>query len=214
MNAYLQKAREDLQKLFEEHGLTLHQEDGWLCVDGNSNKVHAAWYPNEWSGIYEVKVKNMGFELIESFGGVGEGEKGYADGLQNFVTNSLHVILAAFFGIVDENQVAVEQWEIDGTMYDMYLGPYGSRLSTEHIEPPENYIDEVESAIKKIKELPDIVWFRTFYCNVNDEKHMVEALYNNNEWGEPGINSIKALDWPVSKNYYSIRNFIVGIKKD
>ncbi|WP_223148929.1 DUF6348 family protein [Aquimarina sp. RZ0] len=52
---------------------------------------------------------------------------------------------------------------------------------------------------------------RTFYSNVGNSETVYEALKNNRTWSE-GLDALKSVNWEMSDEYYSTRNFIIATK--
>jgi Family of unknown function (DUF6348) len=55
--------------------------------------------------------------IEEAFAGVGQGDARLYDGLGNFTVNSFHVLLAAFWGKNDPEQVTTREWVAGGKRY-------------------------------------------------------------------------------------------------
>lgn len=200
---------EQLSKLMEAHDVPFHIEQEWLVPYGKLPAIRATWYPRDKNGLLEVDVILDDERIInECFAGLGSGSDAINDALQNFSINSFHVLLAAFWQINDPEQTATEEWNINGKLYTVYIGNFGTRGS-DGISPeiPEKLFDTLEQTIKKKQHEHDISWFRFFFCDVSGE-HTFEALKNNEEW-ETILPGLKSLPWKSSEGYYSVRSFIV-----
>ena len=82
--------------------------------------------PNGYSLQLDIRVAlGSSAVIIESFGGIGDNrDEAVADAVANFAANSLHTLLAAFYGQVDD-QVMVEMWEIGAVVWRVNIGGYG-----------------------------------------------------------------------------------------
>ncbi len=204
-----------LKESLEAHGLECAADDDWIIPNGNFPLISMTWYPKpaQGNGVLQIDVMlDKDTHMQECFAGLGEGDVGIKDGFQNFCVNSLHVMLAAFWGINDPDQVDTEEWKIDGQQYSVYIGPFGTRGSGGiHPGVPENTFEFIESAIKTASLSNHCNWFRNYYCNLNSESQVYESLHNNEVW-EVGESALKSISWNRSSKFYSVRNFIIAIK--
>ena len=186
-----------------------HVENEWVVPLGKLPAIRATWYPREDSGRLEIDVLLEDERLInECFAGIGSGREGISDALQNFCVNSFHVLLAAFWGVNDPDQVMTEKWSIHGKEYTAYIGNFGTRGSAD-VEPiiPDGLFESVENAIKKEPLQEKLSWFRCFFCDVSGA-HTFEALRDNEVW-ESGLSALKSLPWAKTDGYFSVRNFLI-----
>jgi Family of unknown function (DUF6348) len=200
---------EALSELLSRHGLDGAREQEWIVPNGQLPAIRALWHPRETSGRLNVQVLlEKGRVLEESFAGRGTGRSGFADAMNNFMLNSLHVLLAALWGIKDDEQVLIEKWEIGGKQFTAYIGNFGRRASEPIKVPvPKDLFETIQSLICHEFLPGGIHWFRFFFAAVAGQ-HTYEALKNNEPW-ETGLAGLKGIVWPETAGYYSVRNFIV-----
>lgn len=198
-----------LSELLGAHDVPYHIKDEWIVPYGRLPAIRATWFPREHNGVLEVEILLESEKIInECFAGIGVGNEGITDALQNFCVNSLHVLLAAFWERNYPEQVTTEVWSIYSKPYTVYIGNFGTRGS-DGISPeiPHDLFETIEHTIKNEPLNEEIYWFRSFFCNLSGEQTF-EALKNNDIW-ESGLRSLKSLTWKRSEGYYSVRNFLV-----
>jgi hypothetical protein len=198
-----------LRDLLTRHGLECSTEQEWIVPDGQLPAIRAQWHPRETSGRLDVHVLlEKGRIIEECFAGIGTGRTGFADALNNFMVNSLHVLLSSLWGIKDDEQVASENWKIGGRQFTAYIGNFGRRASEGvRVDVPKDLFETIQNRICH-EDLPDdIHWFRVFFCSLGGQ-HTYEALRDNEPW-EAGIEGLKGITWPETDRYYSFRNFII-----
>ncbi len=204
-----------LKELLEAHGLECEENEDWIIPNGTFPLISMTWYPKpeQGSGVLQIDVQlDQETSMHECFAGIGSGNEGLNDGFHNFCVNSLHVILAALWGINDPEQVETEEWTIGGEDYSVYVGPFGTKGSNGvHPGIPEDAFSTIESAIKAINLNGQCIWFRNYYCNLNPESKVYESLLNNEVWAA-GEKALKSISWHPSDNFYSVRNFVIAIK--
>jgi len=198
-----------LWELFTGHGLRCVREQEWIVPNNQLPAIRAHWYSQDKSTRLDVEVLvGKGRIIQECFAGMDTGRSGFVDALNNFMVNSLHVLLAAFWEIRDEQQVLIEDWRVGGRPFTAYIGNFGRRATAGvHVDVPENLFDTLRHGICHENLSGDIHWFRTFFCN-HAGQHAYESLRDNEPW-EAGLAGLKRIAWPESDGYYSFRNFIV-----
>lgn len=191
-----ESANKLLKKLLVAHNIELVEEGEWLVPFSTLPAIRATWFPNtsEHSGLLQVDVYiDENIILNECFAGLGTDTAGLKDAIGNFSVNSLHVMLSAFWGKHDPEQVEKETWCVDNNEYTVYIGSFGNRgANGEHPGIPDDTFEKIEVEIKNTGLKNKYNWFRTFFCNLGNNKKIYEALYNNETWLE-GENSLKAL---------------------
>lgn len=206
-----------LAKLLNAHGVDFAEESGWLLPYAKLPAVRATWYDSEDrpSGLLRIEVYiKLDQVLEECFAGMPTKEGKLNDAMGNFVTNSFHVLLSAFWNKHDPEQVETENWHIGGENYVAFIGPYGIRGAegTQRVIPQEAF-KTIEKSISSSVLSKDVNWFRIFFCNIGNGEMVFEALQNNGIW-ESGVSALKSLDWQEKDQYYSFRNFIVLVSKE
>ncbi len=198
-----------LKLIFDKHGVNCTVEDDWVIPYGRLPAIRAFWYPSEQNGRLDIQVLVENDVLIEEcFAGIGAGSQGYYDALQNFMVNSLHVFLAAFWDLNDSEQVVTERWQVLDESYSVYIGNFGTRSSEQvNFSIPNGLLAEIENTLKKESLHENTHWIRIFFCNVSGEQ-IFEALLDNKNW-ESGVSCLKQISWEKNEGYYSIRNFIL-----
>lgn len=199
----------ELKRLMEAHGLECASQSDWVVPNGQLPAIRALWYPGESSGRLDIQVLvKEGVLIEECFAGIGSGDAGVRDAIQNFMVNSLHVLLAALWGKNDPDQVVTETWQINGKSFSAYIGNFGTRASTGgQAYVPHQLFPAIQSTISKQQIGPGLHWIRTFFCSVQGEP-MFEALLDNEEW-LLGVECLKSIPWEKASGYYSVRNFLV-----
>lgn len=209
--ADLSEATVVLKKILQAHNLPCPESNGWLVPNGQFPVVGARWMPSESgkTGMLSVRVyfENQ-TEILENFAGLGEGEKGLANGFENFMRNSLHVMLAALWDTPNAEQVTEASWTIGGKPYTAYIGGIGMRAfnGAQH-SVPEGFLEKLQAAIEKEKFTNDYHWVRVFFASAGDDR-TYEALLDNRPW-PVGEVCLRGLPWEASEDYYSARLFMI-----
>jgi hypothetical protein len=198
-----------LQDLLERHGIDVVHRDGWLWTSDNYPALRGKWFPDpEAAGRLDVQVAlGDGRTIEECFAGVGDGKAALHDALRNFCMSSLHVLLAAVWNHLEEDQVDLDDWRVGTSTWQVYVGGFVHRTSTHpDIDYPENAFEVIAAAAKREALAPGLHWIRTFFCAVGDKEEIVEVLLDNEPW-EAGAEAYRKLEWQKDKGYYSLRNF-------
>lgn len=198
-----------LKELLEAHGLTCMVKGEWILPDGKMPAICAFWTPSQYGGTLYIHVLiNKNTIIKECFAGIGSGEHGLQDALGNFMLNSLHVFLSAFWRTDNDEQTNVETWIINGRSYSAYVGAFGTRAS-EGVDPtvPQDLLNVIAEAIHNEPLSNSTHWVRTFFGSVKEDR-IFEALLDNHNW-PLGLQCLKLLPWKKSNGYYSVRNFII-----
>lgn len=201
---------EELSLLMEGHHVPFHVEKEWVVPYGKLPAVRATWYPGQQAGRLDVHVllNNEGEIIEECFAGLGEGDVGKSDALKNFLANSYHVLLAAFWKKNDPRLVTAERWRVGKKTYIAFVGNFGVR-GAEGVVPeiPAGLFECIRRAAKSAPLTHDCCWIRSF-AGGTDGDMTFESLLNNEVW-EPGLKALRSVTWSKSQDYYSVRNFIV-----
>ena len=205
-----------LMSLFEEHEITAVPEDNWIVLtDYGLRATCAVSDPNKQPGGFSLQLDvcvetGMGRALVESFAGFGRTvEEALADSWQNFISNSFHVILAAFFTDAHDDQISREIWTIDDEERTVILGNIGGRRSAKLTEKlPLDWFAAFEEKIKERPLGPGSHWIRLFYGQMDDKTLACEVLLDNETW--TGVQEeMTNFDWPQRKEFYSVRLFLI-----
>jgi hypothetical protein len=121
--------------LFAAHGVPTSLRGEYLVPSSSPGPaIRAAFTPGESlpngaSARLDVEFSVTDrYAPVESFVGLGaNAEDAARSALENFSRSSLHVALAALYGQVDPDQVAVERWQISGSEYQAIIGNYTNR---------------------------------------------------------------------------------------
>ena len=204
-----------LQALFNGHGIaTIPLEQKFLLVAKQlalvASTVSQQQFPNGVSSRLDVSVTIKDRILIESFGDVGDtAETALANNVQNFARNSLHIIIGALQGVEQDEQFAVEQWQINGKTWKAYIGNYGAKtLGNQPVHIPADLLPQIERIIQALPLSKEFHWFRFFFSCNNAKISAAEFLYDNDVFGE-AIEELINLDWQLTDNFYSVRLFLI-----
>jgi hypothetical protein len=208
---------EELAALFAQHGIRVLRRDEWLVPDGTIGpyvRTFLAPHDEESNGAsvrldVEVAVSDK-YCVVESFAGIGTSTaQAVSNAFENFCKSSFHVILGAFYGHSDPEQVAAERWSLSGVDYDVLIGNYTVRSFEGKGTPiPEETFSTLERLIRGLENTEDLYWVRLFYCNQDDRTQVTEVLLNNVEWDLAQV-EITALPWERRSSFYSARVFLV-----
>jgi len=198
-----------LHQLFERHGLACTLHEDWVVPHGEFPAVRGTWHAGDTHGRLDVQVLvREGLLIEESFGGIGAGDTGLADGLQNFTINSFHPLLSALWHQHDPEQVEAETWTTAGRRYNAFIGNIGRRTNTaETPSPPTDLLARLETAVRHEPLDGDLHWFRFCVAHINGE-FTWEALKDNEPW-PAGVSALQACSWHTGEGFYSARLFIV-----
>jgi len=198
-----------LLELFKRHGLESTVHNGWVLPDGELPAIHGTWHPGETHGQLDIQILvRDGLVIEESFAGLGAGDVGLSDGLQNFTLNSFHALLSSLWSCHDPDQVEMEEWTIAGQSFKAFIGNVGTRSSNDVLPSiPGNFMSLLEAAIRSEPLEHDLHWFRVYVGQVNGD-FTFEALQDNEPWLN-GASALTACDWKPSDGFYSARLFIV-----
>lgn len=196
-------------ELFNCHGLASIVHDGWVLPNEELPAIRGTWHPVETHGQLVVQVLVRDGVLIEEcFAGIGAGDIGLSDGLQNFTINSFHTLLSALWSRHDSEQVEVEEWTISGRRFSAFIGNVGTRSST-GVTPsiPVDLMPKLEVALRGESLEQELHWFRFYVANVKGE-FTFEALKDNEPW-PAGLAAVASCGWKPCDSFYSARLFMV-----
>jgi hypothetical protein len=210
--ALSQEATQVLQQLLESHGVHCEQHQDWLIAEGRFPAIRARWFPKPHGGQLDIDVglDASGTMLVESFAGIATkpGTNALHDAFHNFVLNSFHVLLAALWNRVDDQQVLQETWSVGGTNFTAWMGNVGTRSSSDAaVALPKPLMPALEAAVRAEPLSPTLHWFRFYFGQFRNDP-TIEALQDNGQW-PAGQQALRSLDWPTTDGFYSARLFVV-----
>ena len=148
-----------------------------------------------------------GAVIVESFAGIGATrERAVADAVQNFVLNSFHVLLAAFFA-PDDPHVSRETWRIGTSDCRVTIGNATARGSVP-AEDAGAWFDTFATAIKARRLVPGMHWARLYYAQDGGRTTVCEVLLDNSDW-ESVQEEMQGFAWTPAAAFYSLRVFLV-----
>ncbi|EGK00610.1 DUF6348 family protein [Dysgonomonas gadei] len=150
----------------------------------------------------------LGKTIIESCAGMGVDENtAIKDAWKNFLTNSFHTLLSAFFTKEFDHQVNNQQWVVDGRTYNVTISNVTTRGS--HPDPlPLRWLEQLEETIKVQPLTEGTHWVRFYYAQSESELISGEILLDNEVW--TGIEKfVRTFDFPTYKDFFSMRVFMV-----
>lgn len=208
--------QEILANMLLAHDLPSIEYKDWLLVDEQLPAMRAETFDfkeyENGAGIrLDITLLLASKKTIsESYLGIGKNKiSAIQNAFQNFVTNSFHVLLSAFWQITNDDQIGIEEWEIKGKKWKVYIGNFGCKGD---FNIPENLFKIIEEQIQEENLEEDLYWLRIYYANVNSQEIMIETLKNNEVWPEME-NKLKTVAWDNSDKFYSLRNFIILKRK-
>lgn len=208
--------QEILANMLLAHDLPSIEYKDWLLVDEQLPAMRAETfdfkeYENGASIRLDITLLLASKKTIsESYLGIGKNKiSAIQNAFQNFVTNSFHVFLSAFWQITNDDQIGIEEWEIKGNKWKVHIGNFGCKGD---FNIPENLFKIIEEQIQEENLEEDLYWLRIYYANVNSREIMIETLKNNEVWPEME-NKLKTVAWDSSDKFYSLRNFIILKRK-
>lgn len=208
--------QEILANMLLAHDLPSIEYKDWLLVDEQLPAMRAETFDfkeyENGAGIrLDITLLLANKKTIsESYLGIGKNKiSAIQNAFQNFVANSFHVFLSAFWQITNDDQIGIEEWEIKGKKWKVYIGNFGCKGD---FNIPENLFKIIEEQIQEENLEEDLYWLRIYYANVNSREIMIETLKNNEVWPEME-NKLKTVAWDNSDKFYSLRNFIILKRK-
>ena len=173
-----------LGALFAAHGLSAHERNGWIllqgpgCPRGASVALRAAWQRQSWqAGIFEVDgLMPDGRVMRECYAGAGKDPEAFKSAADMFTSGGFHVLLAAFCNTPAPERVDVETWQIGEQPFSAFIGNLAARFTGEMPRFPETLLDSTRSAVMDEKLAGDLHWIRLFVGRVGESAPSFEAL--------------------------------------
>jgi hypothetical protein len=202
-----------IAELLAAHGVqTSRRGERLVPAEPALPQLAARVFPSDRSVQLDVEVGVPGgAHPLESFGGFGRDRAASTrDALDNFSRSALHVVLAAFYGKVDPDQVTVETWRLAGGEYDAIIGSYTNRSSGgRRSSVPQQVFPCFEKLLRELPGTEPLYWARLYHCNIDASSEPInEVLLNNEEW-QAAQAEIAALPWERHDGFSSTRLFLV-----
>ncbi len=109
------------------------------------------WRTESGSFLMEVRATGADEQVVaDRWAALGaDAETAIRDGLESFCRCGFHVLLAALWGVLETDQVDHEERWIADQQWDLYLGPYTTRVSpdTPTLVAPAGFVDRVLAAL-------------------------------------------------------------------
>ena len=218
------KLAEVLRDLFQAHGVEATLDEQWVDFPNRGMRVSASILqeikqPTSFTIELEVRFEFApGRTIIEAFAGLGETkDSAVVDALENFVANSFHVLLVAFFRTEDsqrnaeqsgDEQVSQEEWLLGGQKRRVTVG--GIRVRG---KPPVQgaqlvaWFEEFQQRLQQQSFGPQTHWVRLYYAQRQGKMVAFEVLLDNQAW-EVMEAKMAAYAWPSGEDFYSMRVFL------
>lgn len=203
---------EFLRSAFEAHGVRGELRDGWLDFGASRPAVRGSVHrvgERLWKLNVQVFLPD-GSAISEAHAAPGSSlDDAFARLRVKFLSGSFHVLLAAFFDRVDEEQITVEQWEVHGVPWTVVLGPLTGEQSGERpMDVPPGLMPVIErAAVRTVPTLPTR-WCRFFHARFDGQPGGGELLVNDIN-DAAAFEAITAQEWPRLDGYQSKRLFLV-----
>ena len=213
------KVNKQVAELIEAHGFKTKTKGNKIITNFKEQIELETWiYSNELETGFNtrldvgVKFKN-GIELYEAFGEIGTDlNDSIRKNMKNFASSSLHVFIDAFNN--SNNYVDKEKWQIGNYTFDVFIGDYNLKSFKDiKIEIPENLHEVIKQSIIQYQ-LDEQYYFIRFYSAYINSKAMVTEFMINNIRLEKEESILENLNWMVTEDFYSIRNFIILKRND
>lgn len=204
-----------LLELFRAHGVACVAQEEWIAFPDHGTRADTAIFketqqPTGMSVQLDVRLEiDPDRTIVESFAGIGKTRReAVASAMQNFIANTFHVLLAAFFKPGDEH-VTKEEWSIGGKTRQVTIGNVGIR-GTPPVQGEQlvAWFKQFEENLKCYELANGTHWVRLYYGQIDHKALACEVLLDNNVWEEMQT-EMAAIDWPSGRDYYSVRVFLV-----
>lgn len=161
--------------------------------------------------VLQIDVKlniGLGRSIVESCAGFGDDfESALANAWENFLRNSFHVLLGAFFSTEYDDQIHRYQWNINGNTYEVTMSNIGLRGKLpEKLET--KWHDQLEEIIQSQKLTHETHWIRLYQAQAAGEVYSCEILLDNDVWTDVE-STVQKFDFPQTEKFLSVRVFMV-----
>jgi hypothetical protein len=203
-----------LDQAFRSHAVNVERDGDRLILAGTDMRIAGAIvsesaFPTHTTVQLDVRFEiGPGRTIVESCAGIGDSTKAAIENAErSFVTNALHVLLAAF-ARASGDQVTEERWESGGHAFRAILGNVTGRGAMPAVGAPTAWIEDVEAAVRVASLSKRTHWLRVYCARSGDSAHVTEALLDNESWPELEAR-LAAFPWPPTDAFYSARIFVV-----
>jgi len=214
-NLMIKDVNRELVELIESHGYRAKIVGQKIEPNFKEPVLLETWfYPipkdKEMQSRLDIGVQfSNGKELYEAFSDIGETERDAINkNLTNFSRSSFHVFLDAFNET--DKYVEKERWNISNALWDVFIGDYNIKKYSNLliVEIPDTLFDTIESLIYQENLTEDWYFIRLYYAQMNNKMMACEFMINNQIIKE-AQEKIAELDWIVSNEFYSLREFLI-----
>lgn len=202
-----------LVDLLEAHGMTsVTTHNGFVFTSDDWPAIRARFEPQGEGNRQCLDVElwlDRHRAIYERYPGSGSDDaEAKRNALAYFCGVSLHVYLAAFWNQRCCDQVDEEIWTVKGEVWNAYISPCVQRATDgQKILVPLEFLPALQALVEGMSFKEDVVSISSFYGGL-PEARLAEVRVNN-EVNATLSEALKALPWPESTVFYSMRNFIV-----
>jgi len=202
-----------LAETFRKHGINCDLESNLLIFEKQQINAHARLFDRTTSSVIvlqlDIKLEiSPGKEIVESFAGFGnDADTAVRDVYDNFLRNSFHVLLGAFFTDKYDREINRYKWDVNGRTFEIVMGQIGIR-GKRLDNLPMKWLIQFEEMVKSMNLSDDTHWIRLYFAQSNGKISTREILLDNDIWieAEPLVNTF---DFPIAESFLSLRVFLV-----
>lgn len=141
-----------LVDLLAGHGVAAEERDDAVYVPSVERWANLwMWRTESGTFLMELRATASGDEVIaDRWAAIGKAPAdAVRDGLDSFCRCGFHVVLAALWGVLERDQVDHEVRIVGSAGWDIYLGPYTTRVSAgvAPLAAPSGLVDRVLAAL-------------------------------------------------------------------
>jgi hypothetical protein len=208
-----QTPNERLATFVRSHGLKARLEQDWIVFPDYGRRMSASVVqrtPAE-KGIsiqLEIRLELWpGRLMTETFEGIGPSEvEALGDAIRNFSLGSLHVLLAAFFGIRYDDLVSGDHWMVGGVRRDVVV----SRETRRGVVPKDDpdWYRGLSEATNRLGLAEGTHWIRAFIGRNGNEPLVCEVTLDGAPW-EAMEAELSRLPWRPVEGLVTSRRFLI-----